>query len=117
MTTRQKVEKPSDRSKRKRNRELNDIRSVLNTPEGRRFYWRILEQGQIFKDGFVAGDNGYGSTRNLGTRKVGLWALSELMEARPDAFTKMQREHASEAKREENEDKERVNTKSVLETQ
>lgn len=111
-----KAEKPSDKSIRIRNRELNDIRVVLNTPEGRRFYWRILEQGQLFIDGYVSGDNGYGSTRNLGTKKVGLWALAEIMAAKPNAFSQMQRENASEKEREKMVHEDYIENRDILET-
>ena len=94
-------ETPQEREIRIRNRELNDLKKILDMPEGRRFFWRLLEMGQLFHDGYVAGDNGYGSTRNLGTKRVGLWALHEMMDAKPSAFQQMQREHASESKREE----------------
>jgi hypothetical protein len=109
-----KPEKPSDKAKRIKNRELNDIRVVLSTPEGRRFYWRLLGYGQLFQNGYVPGDQGYGSTYNLGVKSVGLWALAEIMEAKPNAFTQMQREHASEQERERQEFEEYIEQKDPL---
>lgn len=32
-----------------RDKELNDMRSILNTPEGRRVLWRFLERLGVFK--------------------------------------------------------------------
>jgi len=101
MSEKRKPESPEDKAKRIRNRELNDIRVVTSTPEGRRFIWRVLTEGKIFQSGYVHGDSGYGTTYSAGQRSVGVWALSELLEAKPDVFMQMQKEHASEMKREE----------------
>lgn len=111
-----KPENPQEKAKRLRNRDLNDIRVVLSTPEGRRFYWRLLSKAQVFIDGYVAGDRGYGTTRNTGMKFVGHWALDEMLEAKPSAFTQMQREHASELKREELAQDEFVGQKDILDT-
>ena len=107
-------ETQEQRAKRKRDRELNDIRVVLAGPEGRRFMWRVLSEGKIFVDGYVHGDGGFGTTYSTGRRSIGVWALSEVMEAKAESFMQMQREHASEAKREEMEDKDLENAKDIL---
>jgi len=111
-----KIETVEQRNKRKRDRELNDIRIVASTPEGRRFLWRILSEGEIFQDGYVHGDQGFGTTYNCGRRSVGVWALSELMESKPEAFMQMQRENASEVKREEMESRDAIEAKDILKT-
>ena len=109
-----KPETPAQREKRKRDRQLNDVRVILATPEGRRFVWRVLTEGKIFHDGYTHGDAGYGTTYNCGRRSIGLWALDEIMEAKPESFMQMQREHASEAKREELDDQEVREKKDIL---
>lgn len=114
MIEKRKPETAEEKAKRFRNRELNDIRVLIAAPEGRRFLWRVLSEGKIFKDGYVHGDAGYGTTYAAGKRSVGIWALSELMEARPEAFMQMQRENASEAKREEMDEKEKNEQKNIL---
>lgn len=105
---------PEEIAKHKRDRDLNDIRKVISTPEGRRFYWRLLGEGMIFKDGYVHGDAGYGTTFNAGRRKVGLWALVELMDAKPEAYAQMQNEFALDMKIEEAEIKKQVENKDIL---
>ena len=110
-----KPEKPQDKSKRKRNRELNDIRVVLSTPEGRRFIWRIITFVRIFKDAFFRGDTDT-TLYNTGRKSVGLWVLDEVLYAKPDAFGQMQREHLSEYKREAIENEEYVESKDILKT-
>ncbi len=119
MAIDQKVEKrkkesPEDKAKRKRDREINDVRVVASTPEGRRFLWRLLSEGKIFQDGYVHGDAGFGTTYNCGRRSIGVWALSELMEASPNTFLQMQNENASEAKREEIEQIDEIFERDVL---
>ena len=111
-----KPDTPEDKAKRKRERELNDLRSILATPEGRRFIWRVLSEARIFNDGYTHGDAGYGTTYNCGRRSVGVWALAEMMEAKPSAFMQIQNEVASEAKNEELEEKQRVEETDILKT-
>ena len=114
MIEKRKSETPEQREKRKRDRQLNDLRVILSTPEGRRFVWRVLAEGKMFVDGYVPGDQGYGTTRNAGRHLVGIWAMAEIMEAKPEAFMQMQRENASEATREEMHDKEVREKKDIL---
>jgi len=114
--TESRKETLEQKAKRLRDRELNDIKLILSSPEGRRFLWRVLSEAQVFRDGYVHGDAGFGTTYNSGRRGIGLWALAEIMEAKPDAFMQMQREHASEAKREELDEKERIENKDILST-
>ena len=109
-----KPDTPEQIAKRKRDREINDNKKILAMPEGRRHFRRLLAIARIYIDGYVAGDSGYETTYNCGRRSVGLWALSEMMEADPNAFMQMQREHASEAKREEIEEKEKEEKRDIL---
>jgi hypothetical protein len=111
-----KPETPEQRAKRLRDRELNDLRVILSTPEGRRLIWRILSEARIFHDGYTHGDAGYGTTYNCGRRSIGVWTLAEVMEAKPEAFMQMQREYNSEAKREEIEIKHKLENKDILST-
>ncbi len=89
-----------EKDKKKRERELTDIRAILLTPAGRRFYWRILERGSIFHDAFC-NDNTNGTNYNLGRQSLSRDFLNDLMEAKPEALTQMQQERMSEKKDEE----------------
>lgn len=88
-----------EQARRRNERMQSDIRHVVKTPEGRRFYWLVLERCLIFHTTFVDGD-AHGTSKNEGRRQIGLGLLEDLMQAKPDAFTQMQRESASEKKQE-----------------
>lgn len=89
------------KDKRIRERELADIRTVVNTPEGRRFIWRVLAECGMYKDGYVHGDNGYGTTFNTGRKSIGIWLTNDLLFAKPDAFRQMTTENQGLKKQEE----------------
>lgn len=78
-----------------RRRELEDIAFVLSTPEGRRFYWRIMEKCGLHRSSF-----GQGSTNticfNEGERNIGLLLLADLEEADPQAYVKCLSESKTE---------------------
>lgn len=111
-----KPESPEEKAKRIDNRRLNDFRVILNMPEGRRIIWWILTVCKVFVDGYVAGDNGYATTRNTGIKWVGHWLLNWVLRAKPSAFTQMQRENASEVKREEIIEDQYKEEKDIFET-
>lgn len=81
------------KEKHKRERELNDVRWVLSTPQGRRFYWRYLEDCGVFKSSFV----GQFQTFFLeGQRNVALKLLADLNDADPNAYVTMLNESKKE---------------------
>lgn len=89
-----------DREKRKNDRVLSDMRFILKYPEGRRFLWKILAETKVFKRTFT--DNNANATIfNEGRRSVGTDILDAILNAKPEAFSQMQMEHAADAKREE----------------
>ncbi len=117
MADKKKSPETSDeREKRLRDREFSDIRTVVGSSEGRRLYWRILKQSGIFHEGYVHGDQGYGTTRNEGRRSLGTWALNELLGAKPDAFNQMQREHNSEETKDERMKEKQIEDVDILTT-
>lgn len=91
------------REKRLNDRKLSDMRFVLKSAEGRRLLWSLMEEAKIFHGCYVHGDNGYGTTYNSGRQDQGRILLNRILEAKPEAYLQMQNEHASEAKRIENE--------------
>lgn len=90
-----KQEKIDKRNKRKRERELSDIRAILLKPEGRRFYWRVMEAGAIFQNP-SAGENTNQTFHNLGRQSMSRDFLNDLMEAKPEALAQMQQEREAE---------------------
>lgn len=107
-----KAAKSKEKSRNDRN--LSDIRKVLSFPEGRRLYWRILESGGIFK-GTFSGDVNWTLFRE-GERNLALTFLNDLMKAKPEAFTQMQREKMSEAESNKREDERESKERSILDT-
>lgn len=89
----EQVESATKKAKRKRERELADLRTVLSTEQGRRFLWRQLEAAGIYSCTFYE-DARYAEFVN-GMRNVGCRLLAEIHEADPQAYLLM----ASEAKR------------------
>ena len=54
--------------KRRRERDLSDIRFIIKSPEGRRFFWGVMSEGGMFRDAF-SGDIGL-TNYNLGRQSV-----------------------------------------------
>lgn len=78
--------KSEQKLKQEREQELNDLRVLLNTPEGKRFIWRYISKCGVFKTSFT----GNSTTFYLeGARNIGLSLLAEVMEARPEAYLEM----------------------------
>lgn len=94
-----KQEKQEKKSKRKRDRELSDIRTILLTAEGRRFYWRLMSAGEIFQNAFCD-DNARRTDYKLGRQAISRDFFNDLLEAKPQAYAQMQQERESEAESE-----------------
>ena len=82
--------------KRQREKELQDLRKVLGSSEGRRVLWRILVKGAIFNSSFAPNANE--TYFNEGRRSVGLWLTQEISDADLEKFFQMHREAHSNAK-------------------
>lgn len=87
-----------------RERRLSDIRVVVSTAEGRRWYWAQMAEAGVFRQSFAGND----ATTNFneGKRARGLVMLHDLLAAKPEAFLLMQREAASLEKSDERNAKE-----------
>lgn len=103
-----------ERDKALRERELSDIRFIIKSPQGRRFYWRTMGVTKMFAESYIPGDEGYGTTFNVGRQSVGQWLLKELLEAKPDAFIQMQNESLSESKSINNEKEDEALSRDIL---
>lgn len=79
--------------KRERQKEIDDVRKILKTPEGRRLFWRLLSKCGIFRNSFNPNSNL--TAFNEGQRNVGLNLLNDVNEADITAFAKMQNEYLS----------------------
>lgn len=85
------------KAKRKQNRDESDIRKILSIPEGQRMFWRILEQCGVFQDSYVHGDQGYGTTYNVGRKSIGLWLSDQITTAQPNALYTMMTHNSTDA--------------------
>jgi hypothetical protein len=94
--TEERLKKQADEQKRARQREIDDVKEVLKTPAGRRFYWRWMGICGIFRISFNPNSNQ--TAFNEGQRNVGLSLLNDLNEADSAIFAKMQLEYISTVK-------------------
>lgn len=69
-----------------RDRELDDLRFILSTDQGRRFVWKMLSRCGVFKISFTGSSQTF---FNEGERSIGLYLLNEVMDADPDSYVKM----------------------------
>lgn len=92
----ERLKKLTDAQKRVRQKEINDVRTILKTPEGRRYYWKLLGKCGIFRSSFTPNSNL--TAFNEGKRDIGLDALIEINEADGSAFAQMQNEFVSALK-------------------
>jgi len=101
MELEERKKKIKEQQKKLRERDLNDIRKVLDIAEGRRLLWRILtDLGDNFTNSFT----GTRATDfNLGKQSVSQTIFRDVIEAKPEAFLQMHREYKSDAERRKNE--------------
>jgi hypothetical protein len=92
----EQVGKAKRRQSLGRDRELDDLKAVLGTLQGRRFVWRLLGHCSAFTSVFSA--DPYIAAHNSGRQDVGHFLMHEVEIAKPDAFLTMMHEHAPPAK-------------------
>ena len=83
----EQVEKAGHKVSRARNRELDDLRVLLDLPQGRRTIWRLLEHCRAFNS--VMGANDSLTNYNAGQQDVGHFLFAEINQAKPDALVQM----------------------------
>lgn len=69
----------------------NDIIAVLGTAAGRRYIWRQLENARVFSSSYAQQSNQ--TFFREGQRNVGLRMFTEVLDASPELFLQMQKEH------------------------
>ena len=74
---------------RERLRELNDIRYLLQSPQGRRFLWRLLSRCKSFGSVWEPSAKIH---YNSGQQDVGHFIMAEIVEADENAFLQMMKE-------------------------
>lgn len=79
--------------KLKRDQELKDLVDVMSTPAGRRFVWRFLSDGYIFRPCFTGTSHTY---FNEGRREFALRYFNDVMKACPKLYHQMVEENNEE---------------------
>lgn len=88
------VGRAQSRHRKRRQVELDDLKQVLNTPSGRRFITRLLDQtGLLASDMFTGNSTTF---YNLGKRDVGLWVYNEMMKAKPESMIEIMNDRLTE---------------------
>jgi hypothetical protein len=83
----QQVKEATRLGRRTREKELDDVRAVLDTGAGLRFVWRILNEAGVFMTSFTG--EAPSTFFNEGRREMGLRVLADLIDAKPDAYLQM----------------------------
>jgi hypothetical protein len=91
-----KKKERDDLLKRERTREIDDVKKVISSPEGRRFLWKLMGEAGVFRSSFTGNSETF---FNEGKRSIGLLILSEVNNANLGAFTQMQNESVNEQKK------------------
>lgn len=105
-----KQKEAEEKYQREKKLRISDLRKVLSTPEGRRTIWNELVRAKVFAPSFSLNSIQMGF--NEGERAVGIALLTDLMEAKPEAFYQMWSEnYANEqsTKKQEEQENDRTN--------
>lgn len=76
-----------------RDRELADLKMVMDSLEGRRFVWRLLDKAGVFRTSFTGNSATF---FNEGMRNIGLIVMADLNESCPDKYLQMMTEAKSD---------------------
>jgi len=86
VANKQGIKSKEEKEKNKRKQELEDIKSILKTKPGLRFFKRFLKEGRLFQTTFT----GNSQTFFLeGHRNLGLIFFNDICEAAPDKIAKL----------------------------
>lgn len=89
----EQVKAAGSRDKRLREIELNDLRHVLQSDQGRRFMWRVLSHCRVFESIW---HNSALIHHNAGRQDVGHYLMAEIVEADENLFLQMMKESKKE---------------------
>ncbi len=89
----EQVKKASKKEGSEREKELNDLRFVLSTPQGRRVMFNIMAECKTFRS--ILHPSGSMVYYNAGQQDIGHWLQKEIIEADTDAYLKILKERQS----------------------
>lgn len=81
----------------KRQIELEDVRYLMQSQQGRRFFWKLLGHCQVY--GSIFNTNALTQSHNSGRQDVGHFVQGEIVQASPENYLKMQSEHQIKEKK------------------
>lgn len=81
------------KAKYNRDRVLNDLRVVLSTLEGRRFYWRLMSQCGLQTLSYLPGAKPEETAFREGMRNIGLNLFRDLADVNPEIYVTMAKEN------------------------
>jgi hypothetical protein len=76
---------------KERRQQLEDVRWILSTKSGRRFFWRYIGDCGVFRSSFTGSSDTFFKE---GMRIVGLNLLSDINDADPKAYALMMSENS-----------------------
>lgn len=76
--------------KRRRDRDLSDLKKIIDRSEGRRFLWRLLSEAGVHRGSYAS--NALETAFKEGKRDIGLFVLTDLLSIQPEVISVMQRE-------------------------
>lgn len=94
MEDAEKKEKIQQERKRKSQKERDDVMKVMESPEGRRFVYKMIQRAGVFRSSF----NGQSNTTifNEGNRNQGLMLLADVTKYAPGSYDLMMKENRDE---------------------
>jgi hypothetical protein len=93
------VKDRADKANRDRKQELEDVRYLVKTPAGKRYFRKILERGSVFTTTFTGNSRTF---FNEGMRNLALGILADVSEAAPEAITELMIRNDTEEEEKEN---------------
>jgi hypothetical protein len=84
------VKEAQNKYERERKVQIDDLRAVLSTPQGRRLLWRLMSECKVFGSIW---DNSARIHYNAGRQDVGHFVLAEIVAASEDSYLEMIKEN------------------------
>lgn len=85
-----KVRKRKTKADIERERQVEELKKLLEDKGSRYFLWRLLEYCQVFHT--TSYHDPTALAINSGKRDPGIWVIAEIFEANPNAYTLMRQE-------------------------
>ena len=91
LSDKESVKKRKSKADIARRKEINDLKTVLSKPEGRRVFWKMLSHCNVF--GSIFNQNNAVMSKNAGKQDVGHFIMAEIVEADENLYISMMKEN------------------------